>query len=248
MANPLRVRARILSIWWDVLSIPWGRGHYSAQEGKRLLRRSGENVKDPLDVPHGRSPNQGCSPKPGRCAWPGRVARFGPRNPPKPGRWSRRHGATSRLWRAGRFSVGETRRFLRNVPPWERSASFRGLAARQNRRSETRASQLFSRAGTLFQQNSPKQGHRTRSGRITASDGRISPKLGRWSQQAGRSSLLGRGMPLLARELDVFCTTSRLWREVPLSGAWRPDKAAGQRFALLGVFSQAILSRMCIRN
>ena len=141
MANPLRVRARILSIWWDVLSIPWGRGHYSAQEGKRLLRRSGENVKDPLGVLHGRSPNQVRSPKPGRCALPGRVARFGPAILP-----SRDDG---RDGMAQRPALGERGAF--------------------------------------------------------------------WSEK-----------PV------VFCTTSRLGREAPLSGAWRPDKAAGQRFALLG--------------
>ncbi len=68
--------------------------------------------------------------------------------------------------------------FLHNVPALERSASFRGLAARQNRRSETRASRPLSQAGTLFRPSSPKQGRRARWGRIIVSDGRFSPKPG----------------------------------------------------------------------
>ena len=68
--------------------------------------------------------------------------------------------------------------FLHNVPALERSAPFRSLAARQNRRSEVRASRPLSQAGTLFQPNSPKRGRCARKGRIAASDGRISPKPG----------------------------------------------------------------------
>ena len=75
--------------------------------------------------------------------------------------------ASSRFWRAGRFSVRETGRFLHNVPAREKSAPFRSLAARQNRRSEVRASQSISQAGTLFQQNSPEQGRYAGIGRVS---------------------------------------------------------------------------------
>ena len=91
----------------------------------------------------------------------------------------------------------------------------------------------LSRAGTLCRCNSPKPGRCARWGRIPASGARFSPKPGRWWQELGTLSRLWREARFSAGKPGVFCTTSRLGRDLLVPCALPANKTAGQELAVL---------------